>query len=117
MKLRKKISETFGFLAKTIIRTNEELRNIVNNNPFTKQVNIEIDKLYITLMVEIPDPSILLTLDMKKEENEKFIIISREVYVYCPNGYGRTKLNNTMFEKKLKADATTRGWKTINSML
>ncbi|MBU3189535.1 hypothetical protein K9O30_10540 [Clostridium bowmanii] len=43
---------------KTIIRTDEELRNIVNNNPFIKQANIEIDKLYITLMVEIPDPSI-----------------------------------------------------------
>ncbi|MGV8984522.1 DUF1697 domain-containing protein [Clostridium sp.] len=115
--IEKKISETFGFLVKTIIRTDAELRNIVDNNPFINQANIEIDKLYITLMVEIPDQSTVVTLDMKKEENEKFTIISREIYVYCPNGYGKTKLNNTMFEKKLKIDATTRGWKTISNML
>ncbi|MGH4121886.1 MAG: DUF1697 domain-containing protein [Clostridium sp.] len=115
--IEKKISETFGFLVKIIIRTEEELRNIVNNNPFSKQENIELDKLYITLMLDIPEPSTVLLLDMKKEENEKFIIISREIYVYCPNGYGRTKLNNNMFEKKLKIDATTRGLKTLNNIL
>lgn len=115
--IEKKISETFGFLVKTIIRTEEELRNVVNNNPLAKQANIEIDKVYITFMVDIPEPSIVLLLDMKKEENEKFTIISREIYLYCPNGYGRTKLNNTMFEKKFKTDATTRGFKTINNIL
>lgn len=115
--IEKKISETFGFLVKTIIRTEEELRNIVNNNPFSKQQNIEIEKLYITFMVDIPEPSTVLLLDIKKEENEKFIIISRDIYLYCPNGYGRTKLNNTTFEKKLKTEATTRGLKTINNIL
>ncbi|MBU3144922.1 DUF1697 domain-containing protein [Clostridium sp. CF012] len=115
--IEKKISETFGFLVKAIIRTEDELRNIVNNNPFTKQENIELDKVYITLMVDIPQPSTVSLLDMKKEENEKFIIISSEIYVYCPNGYGRTKLNNNMFEKKLKTDATTRGLKTLNNIL
>lgn len=115
--IEKKISETFGFLVKTIIRTEEELRNIVNNNPFTKQENIELDKVYLTFMVDVPQPSTVLLLDIKKEENEKFVIISREIYVYCPNGYGRTKLNNNMFEKKLKTDATTRGLKTINNIL
>lgn len=109
-----KINETFGFLIKTIIRTDEQLRNIVNNNPFMKESNIDIDKLHITFMLDIPEPSTVLRLDVKKEENEKFLIISREVYLYCPNGYGRTKFNNTLFEKKLKTVATTRNWKTIN---
>jgi len=50
-------------------------------------------------MLDIPEQDTLLLLDVKKEENEKFLIISKEVYLYCPNGYGRTKLNNGMFEK------------------
>ena len=115
--IEEKISEIFGFLVKTIIRTDEELRSIVANNPFVKEPNIELDKLHVTFMLDIPDPSTVLLLDVKKEENEKFLIISKEVYLYCPNGYGNTKLTNGMFEKKLKVFATTRNWKTINSIV
>lgn len=115
--IERKISETFGFLVKTIIRTDEELRNIVNNNPFVKGPNIEFDKLHVTFMLDKPEPSTVSFLDVKKEETENFLIISREVYLYCPNGYGRTKLTNAMFEKKLKIFATTRNWKTINNIV
>jgi uncharacterized protein (DUF1697 family) len=37
-------------------------------------------------------------------------------YLYCPNGYGRTKLNNTFFEKKLGVGATTRNWRTVTTL-
>jgi uncharacterized protein (DUF1697 family) len=117
LEIEKKINERFGFEVKVIIRSEDELRNIVKNNPFIKQSDIEIDKLYITFMVGIPDPKMALHLEVKKEENEKFEIFSREIYLYCPNGYGRTKLNNVMFERKLKTVATTRNWKTINAIL
>jgi uncharacterized protein (DUF1697 family) len=39
------------------------------------------------------------------------------VFVYCPNGYGNTKLSNTFFENKLKVTATTRNWRTVNELL
>ncbi len=106
--IEEKINKTFGFLVKTIIRTAEEIRCIINDNPFTKEPNIEIDKLHLTLLIDIPDSSIVELLDVKKEENEKFIIVAREVYLYCPNGYGNAKLTNSLFEKKLKTVATTR---------
>ena len=115
--IEKKVSETFGVLIKIFIFTKEELGNIVNNNPFVKEPNIELDKLHVTIMLDIPEPNLVLSLDIKKEENEKFTIISREVYLYCPNGYGRTKLTNSMFEKKFKTFATTRNWRTINNLL
>ena len=40
----------------------------------------------------------------------------REVFVRCPNGYGRTKINNTFFERKLATKATTRNWKTVTTL-
>ena len=116
-RIEKKISETFGLLVKAIIRTEDEFRKIVNNNPFINESCIEVDKLHVMLMKDVPDPELVLLLDVKKEENEKFVIISKEIYLYCPNGYGKTKLNNNMFEKKLKISATTRNWKTINNII
>jgi len=38
------------------------------------------------------------------------------IYLYCPNGYGRTKLNNAFFEKALKVPATTRNWRTVRAL-
>ena len=44
-------------------------------------------------------------------------MIGREIYLYCPNGYGRTKLSNSAIEKKLSVGATTRNWKTTKTLL
>ena len=35
------------------------------------------------------------------------------VYLYLPNGYGRTKLTNAYLERSLGAAATTRNWRTV----
>jgi uncharacterized protein (DUF1697 family) len=35
------------------------------------------------------------------------------VLLHCPHGYGRTKLNNTYFERALKVQATTRNWRSV----
>ena len=45
-----------------------------------------------------------------------FAVDGREVFVRCPNGYGRTKINNTFFERKLATRATTRNWKTVSTL-
>jgi len=111
------ISQTFGFPVNIIIRTEDELEDIVKVNPFIKDANVELDKLHVTFLLDVPDPKTISNLDIKKDENEKFKIIGREVYLYCPNGYGRTKLKNDVFERKLNTTATTRNWKTTNKLL
>jgi uncharacterized protein (DUF1697 family) len=45
---------------------------------------------------------------------DQFDVRNREVYLYCPNGYGRTKLSNTAIKKLLSVEATTKNWKTVN---
>lgn len=115
--IERKISETFSFSVDVIIRTKDELENIVNGNPFISEPDIELDKLHVTFLSDIPDQKAVLNLDINAAENEKFEIIGREVYLYCPNGYARTKLKNDVFEKKLNITATTRNWKTTNKLL
>jgi len=115
--IEEKISQTFGFSVNVVIRTDDELESIVKGNPFIKEACIEHDKLHVTFLLDVPDPKAVLNLDINKAENEKFEVIGREVYLYCPNGYARTKLKNDMFEKKLNTVATTRNWKTTNKLL
>ena len=53
----------------------------------------------------------------KKHASEEIAFTPNAVYLYCPNGYGRTKLNNSFLANKLKVPATTRNWKTTNALL
>ena len=115
--IENKISQIFRLSINIIIRTKEELEDIVNNNPFVAEANIETDKLHVIFLLDVPDPKVTSLLDIKKDKNEEFKIVCREVYLYCPNGYGRTKLNNAIFERKLHTTATTRNWKTTNKLL
>ena len=39
------------------------------------------------------------------------------VYVNAVGGYGKTKLTNNFFERKLKVSATTRNFKTTNYLV
>lgn len=47
---------------------------------------------------------------------DRYFVGDGVVYVYCPNGYGRTKISYNFFERKLKVRATTRNWNTTNKL-
>ncbi|HYB00575.1 MAG TPA: hypothetical protein VED37_10205, partial [Ktedonobacteraceae bacterium] len=44
---------------------------------------------------------------------EEIHIIGQEAFIYYPEGIGRSKLTNTLLEKKLKTAGTARNWNTI----
>ncbi|MGB9936386.1 MAG: DUF1697 domain-containing protein [Methanobacterium sp.] len=115
--IEKKLFSTFEYPVSVIIRTEDELEKVVNNNPFIKEDNVEIDKIHVTFLRDVLDASAVPNLDINKGEDEKFKIIGREIYLYLPAGYSRTKLTNNIFEKKLKTTATTRNWKTVTKLL
>jgi len=47
---------------------------------------------------------------------DEFLVYDKEIYLFCPNGYSRTKISNSFFERKLSVSATTRNWKTVNAL-
>jgi len=114
--LEKAISSKFGFDVPVIVRDTKEWEKTVNNNPFLKEKDIKTDKLHVTFLSEEPEKSNLDKANSYNYEPDRFIIIGKDVYVYCPNGYGITKINNAFFESKLKVSATTRNWKTVNEL-
>jgi uncharacterized protein (DUF1697 family) len=103
---------------KVLIRTKKELKNIINGNPFR---NEDIKYLYVTFLSDIPSKKLIKDLNNnfdfnKNNKSDKFCISEKEIYLYLPNGYGRTKLSNNFFEKKLGISATTRNWRSVNKL-
>ena len=110
------IERTFGFTTPVITRTVTDLEQVLANNPFLNERQAEPTSLYVTLLSALPSEGARNVINNPSKDGDEFFLAGREVYVFCPNGYGRTKLNNTFFEKKLGITATTRNWKTVSTL-
>ena len=48
---------------------------------------------------------------------EKIHLIGRELYIYFPDGAGKSKLPWSQVEKLLKVNGTARNWNSVSAML
>jgi len=115
-KIEKAIEEKYSFFVPVIIRTADEIQAILLSNPFLDEEDIDREKLHVTFLDEVPNPALSADIKANNPSPDRFVIKGRDVYLYCPGGYGNTKLSNTFFEKKLKVHATTRNWKTVGKL-
>ncbi len=116
-KIEQAIHKKYNFHVPVIIRSVEEIENIISINPFLKNKDINTEKLHVTFLEEAPQPTSLESIKDFDYPPDEFIIIGKEVFLHCPDSYGETKLSNKFFESKLKVSATTRNWKTINKLI
>lgn len=73
-------------------------------------------KWYFTFLSKSPADQQWKTLHGSEYSPDKYFAGKRVIYVFCANGYGRTKINNGFFEQKLKVRATTRNWNTVTKL-
>jgi uncharacterized protein (DUF1697 family) len=116
-KISQMIFKKYGFNVPVIVRTVDEMQSVINKNPLLKNKGIDVEKLHVTFLSEIPAKENLEKIKAHEYKPDEYIIVDREVFIFCPNGYGNTKLSNTFFENKLKVTATTRNWRTVNELL
>ena len=115
-KIAESIKTNFGFDVPVIVLSAAELKTITRNNPMNDGTRDEAF-LHVTFLAENPAAFNLSEIGAKKQGNEEIMISGKVVYLYCPHGYGKTKLTNTFLESKLKVAATTRNWKTVTELV
>jgi uncharacterized protein (DUF1697 family) len=116
-KIEEKIQRDFGFTVPVLVKTSKEIAQTVNDNPLVKEKGIDHSKLHVTFSSDAPPKTAVKALEPLATGRERFRILNREISLYCPDGYGRTKLSNTAIEKRLSVVATTRNWRTVNTLL
>ncbi|MDH5492396.1 MAG: DUF1697 domain-containing protein [Myxococcales bacterium] len=102
----------FAITAKTL-----EAR--VEGNPFLAR-GADPATLHLTFVKGASSSAALASpgsLDPARFGPDEFALGADAIYVRCPEGYARTKLNNAFFERRLRAIATTRSWKTVEALL
>jgi uncharacterized protein (DUF1697 family) len=119
--LSKSISEAilgdFGFRVPVLVKKAKEMGEVIKRNPFLKETGIDPSKLHVTFLPEAASKDALKSLERLPTKPDRFYVGRQEIYLYCPGGYGKTKLSNTAFEKALSMETTTRNWKTVGTLL
>jgi len=115
-KIQEAIEKTFQCRPAVILRTTDELRRAVAATPFKKRRDLEPGKILVTFLAAVP-PESHARLDGLKSYPEELHLIGRELYIYFPNGVGKSKLPWSSVEKLLKVTGTARNWNSVQAIL
>jgi uncharacterized protein (DUF1697 family) len=116
--LEEKIQEKFNTKnVAVVLKTPEELTEIIEQNPFKHHPNLDPKKHYVHFLETIPEEPLTTALSNISFKHEFFIVMKNVIYVYYEADQSRAKLSNAFFEKKLRTRATARNWNTTNTLL
>ena len=111
------IEKAFKCRPAVILRTTEELRQAIAATPFDSRRNLEPGKILVTFLAGDPSGDSAVMLAAWKSYPEEIHLKGRELYIYFPNGSGRSKLPWSQVEKLLKVTGTARNWNSVRAML
>jgi uncharacterized protein (DUF1697 family) len=114
--LKAQIKKDFGFETTVILRTAEELRGVTENNPYLKP-GVDTKFLHVTFLADEPNLTDVVKLNPLCAEGEAFSLRGKELFMYLPNGMGRSKMATYAFDKVLRTVGSTRNWQTVNKLL
>jgi uncharacterized protein (DUF1697 family) len=115
-RIEAQIEQSCGYITEVFIRQAEELKRILACNPFLNDRNEDPNKLHVTFYYRPPSETMLSKLTAPAGTTDEFAVAEMAVYLYCPNGYGKTKLSSSYFERRLGIPVTTRNWNTVNAL-
>ena len=116
-KIENAFESKFGFRSEIVLRTVEELRKAIAASPFAGRRDVEPGKLLVTFLAGDPGPDAHKALRSLKGHPEELHLLGRELYIYFPNGAGKSKLPWSSFAKLLKTTGTARNWNSVMKML
>jgi uncharacterized protein (DUF1697 family) len=106
-------AQKFGFRVKVIVRSAAELEETIANNPFQDQPQKEPNRILVLFLAHRPEKTALEDLQRSYAGPEVIHLIGQEMFIYYPDGMGRSKLTLPLIEKKLKTIGTGRNWNTV----
>lgn len=115
-KIEDAIEKKCGFRCDVILRSAPEMKDVVARNPFARRRDLNPGKLVVTFLAEDPGASVRQAVLALKAGPEEVHMHDRELYIYFPDGMGRSKLVPVL-TRALKNSGTARNWNTVMKLL
>jgi uncharacterized protein (DUF1697 family) len=133
-----RIERDLGPRVAVLVLTGEAMAGVVAANPFRAEPGVDARWLHATFLFTAAGEddfgeataaaysavyeAALRGLRLPAAEGEGAVFVGSPplaapvVYLRLPHGYGRSKLTNAFFERKLGTGATTRNWRTVTAL-
>jgi uncharacterized protein (DUF1697 family) len=115
-RLEQAIEAAFGFEVAVVVRTRDEIADVLAANPLAKVATNASRHLVVFADREL-DPASVADLDRDALKPDVFALRGREAYLWLPDGVHTSKLAKAMNDKKLGATVTARNWRTVEKLL
>jgi len=115
-RLEQEIERRFDLRIDVLLRTLPELEMLVERGP-ALSARQDPSKLLVMFLSGVPDKKTQAALQKAHGGPESIEIRGPEVYLYYPDGVGRSKLTNAFIEAKLDVAGTARNWNTIGKLI
>ncbi|MBK8340137.1 MAG: DUF1697 domain-containing protein [Flavobacteriales bacterium] len=95
-KVEAAIKKKYDYDVPVLMRTLDEMKAVVQDNPYLKHKGIELDKLHVTFLAEAPGPAEAEKIAGTTFTNDSFALHGREVCVHCPTDTATPKLQQQL---------------------
>lgn len=112
-KLAKGMAKTFGFEVPLIVRTANNWKSYIDNNPFAGDGAIEEKMLHLLLANTKPPKSAIDELEVRAQGGERVRIAGDALWIDYAEGVGRSKLTPAAIDKAFGSPATGRNLRTV----
>jgi uncharacterized protein (DUF1697 family) len=110
------LAERFELDVAVIVRTRDELAQVVERNPL-RDVAVDPKRYQVSFLEREPDAEVVRALEQQATAGERVAALGRELYAWHPAGIARSKLWAKLAGPGLGVPATARNWSTVTSLL
>lgn len=115
-RIRQEIERQLELEVEVILRTLAEIASIVERGPVLSP-RADSAKLHVMFLSDVPDAAAQAALAKWHKGPEMLEMRGPEIYLYYPEGVGRSKLSGAVIESKLNTSGTARNWNTLQKVL
>jgi uncharacterized protein (DUF1697 family) len=110
------IADRFGLEIDVVVRTGDELAEVVERNPLGDVVT-DPKRYQVSFLAAELDPDVLRGLEAAVVPPERLVAAGHEIYAWHPEGIARSKLWSRLAGNGLGVKATARNWTTVTKLL
>jgi uncharacterized protein (DUF1697 family) len=115
-KIETKIQGDFGHSVSVIVRTANEIKQVMSNNPFVKVNGIDPEKLHVMFLSKAPETRALEKVILLASAPQRLRCVGRELHLYLPHGVAESFVMRKPVDRLLAVVTTMRNWRTVNAI-
>lgn len=115
--VKQELFKEFGHDVPVIVVSRKDLENCLSNNPFLKEKEADLKKLYVAFVSMELNENSIHDLKISNIKPDEVHLDRNKIFIKYDVSPAKTRLDQKYIEKKLNLKATIRNWNTVVKLL